>query len=81
MKQMLERRGVGGPRPSAQLMGVPQFGNMGQNNNAQNSGIIQEKTDKENPAYNPVNDLEKKLDNIVVVKKDKKKKKKVTFEG
>ena len=46
MKQMLERKGVGGPRPSAQLMGVPNFGNLGQNNNAQNSGIIQEKTDK-----------------------------------
>ena len=82
MKKMLEMRGIGGgSRPSAQLMGVPNLGNMGQNNNTnQNAGIVKEKVDKENPGYNPVNDLEKKLDNIVV-QKDKKKKKKINFQG
>ena len=82
MKKMLENRGpriMGGPRPSAQIMGMPRLGNLAENNNKQNMEIIEEKSDKLSSGYNPVDDLEKKLEKVVV-KKDKKKKKKPTFE-
>ena len=83
MKKMLENKGmrmIGAPRPSAQIMGMPRFDNFRQNNNTQNLEIIEEKSDKMASGYNPVDDLEKKLENVVI-KKDKKKKKKPTFEG
>ena len=70
---------MGGPRPSAQIMGMPRLGNLADNNNIQKIEIIEEKTDKLNSGYNPFDDLEKKLERVVV-KKDKKKKKKPTFE-
>ena len=70
----------GGPRPSVQLASMPNFDNLiKNNNNKQNLDIIKENVDKEKEGYNPANELEKKLDNIVV-KKDKKKKKKINFE-
>ena len=83
MKKMLENKGmrmIGAPRPSAQIMGMPRFDNFRQNNNTQNLEIIEEKSDKMASGYNPVDDLQKKLENVVI-KKDKKKKKKPTFEG
>ena len=83
MKNMFENKGmrmIGAPRPSAQLMGMPKFENLGKNNNAQNLEIIEEKSDKMVSGYNPVDDLEKKLEKVVI-KKDKKKMKKPTFEG
>ena len=81
MKMMLEKRGGPrmGPRPSAQFIGMPKFGNLGQNNNDKGLDIIEEKSDKLKEGYNPVDDLEKKLENVVI-KKDKKKKKKPIFE-
>ena len=83
MKMMLEKRGGPrmGPRPSA-IMGMPHFGNFGINNNNNNNqdlNIIEEKSDKLKEGYNPVDDLEKKLEKVVV-QKNKKKIKKPTFE-
>ena len=84
MKMMLEKRGGPrmGPRPSA-IMGMPHFGNFGininNNNNNQDLNIIEEKSDKLKEGYNPADDLEKKLEKVVV-QKNKKKIKKPTFE-
>ena len=81
MKKMFEGKGpriMGGPRPSAQFTGMPKFDLPGNNNN-QKLEIIEEKPDNLKVGYNPVDELEKNLDKIVV-KKDKKKKKKPTFE-
>ena len=91
MRKMMEKRGAGfgGPRPSAQ-MGIKDLEslqkfqkkmNIDSNNNNQGLGVIHEESDKMVKGYNPADDLEKKLDKIVVVKKDKKKMKKPTFEG
>ena len=74
MQKMLNQRGgrmIGAPRPSAQIMGMP---NLGQQE------IMKENVDKQRPGFNPVDELEKNLDNIVV-KKDKKTKTKPNFQG
>ena len=79
MKKMFEGKGpriMGGPRPSAQFTGMPKFDVPGSNNNNQKLEIIEEKPDNLKVGYNPVDELEKNLDKIVV-KKDKKKKKKI----
>ena len=68
MQAMLAQRGVGfgAPRPSAQMMGMPHgFGNMNINKN----------DNKSNPSVEEREDLDKKLDKIVVQKNKKKKKK------
>jgi hypothetical protein len=79
MRLMMENKGIGGkPRPSAQIN--PGGFNFGKGGEDGNKGIINDQSDKMKAGYNPVNDLEKKLDNIVV-QKDKKKKKKPNFQG
>ena len=43
LKNMFENKGmrmIGAPRPSAQLMGMPKFENLGKNNNDFNSKIL-----------------------------------------
>ena len=67
----IQKGGFGAPRPSAQIMGMPHgFSNlMGNNINNKGNGISVEKHE----------DLEKKLDKIVV-QKNKKKKKKISFQ-
>ena len=63
-----QKGGFGAPRPSAQIMGMPhELANLMINNNDNNQGQSHE-------------DLEKKLENIVV-QKNKKKKKKISFEN
>ena len=81
-KKMLEQKGImGGPRPSAPFIMPHGFGApMPMNNNAPNMQIIKEESDKQKPGYNPTDDLEKKLEKVVVVQKDKKKKKKPIFQ-
>ena len=69
--------GAGRPRQSAQLNNVPNFGNLMKN---KDSGIIQDNPDILKPGFQPSDELEKKLD-VIVVQKDKKKKKKVNFQG
>jgi hypothetical protein len=81
MKKMFENKGFK-PRPSAQFTGfrgLNSVGNIGNTNNNQKLDIITEKPDVMKEGYNPVNELEKNLDKIVI-KKDKKKGKKPTFE-
>ena len=73
MKKMFENKGM-------IMMGAPRPSDKSKNNNDQNLGIMEEKTDKLAIGYNPVDDLEKKLEKVVI-QKNKKKKKKPTFEG
>ena len=83
MKQMFENKGgprmFGAPRPSAQLMGMTKFGNINEKKE-ENLGVIEEKADVLSKGFDPVNELENKMKNIVV-QKNKKKKARPNFEG
>ena len=81
MQMMFANKGGFKPRPSAQFTGLPKLDNLDNNNNKnQKLEIISEQTDVLKEGFNPVDELEKNLDKIVV-NKNKKKRRRTTFEG
>ena len=79
MQMMFANRGGFKPRPSAQFTGLPKLDNLDNNNKNKKLEIISEKPDVLKEGFNPVDELEKNL-NKIVVQKDKKKRRKTIFE-
>ena len=77
-KEYGPRRGFSVRGPSSRFG----FGNSGagwKDGGNNNLGIIMEEPDKMKPGYDPALNLEKKLDEVIMVQKNKKKKKSISY--